>query len=194
MTTFAPHYHRQFKQKVRFDLKPIVHQDLQTHDGTEEDENDHAVEDTLLWYSADDIGHMRLEYNDFALALREQAKLMHSSNNTDNWQQALCRVYQTAARASDVDDLAAVLQQETTAVPADLRGLELSAVAYIQLDTASRRHRLYARVQTCQAAVRDPFVRAEMLRQCSRTLSRPARLMARHVAVLSSLQQQGEQA
>lgn len=202
---FAPTtttYHRQSKQKVRFDWKLIVHQDERRYDDDDDDDMKEEEDGNALWYSANDIARMRQEYQDLALALREQAKLMsqhdtdnNNNNNSTHWQEALRRVYQTAARAAHVDDLAAVLlpQPKTVVVPADLTGLEMASVTYIQLDTVSRKHCLYERVQICQAAVRDPAVRADMLRQCSRTLSRPARLTARYVAVLSSsLQQQQE--
>ena len=188
-------YHRTCTQKVRFDLASTTTYESPCYECSHDDDvNDHDTTDT--WYTSQQIATMRQEHNDCALALREQAKISGSE-----WQDAIKRVYQTASRAADVDDLLQVIEQTTKSStnnnnnnnnnrpPQDLRGLETAAVAYIALDSTARRLTLYQRVKQCQAVVADATVRAEMLRQTSRTFSRPARLLARHVAVLSSLQE-----
>lgn len=181
-------YHRTSTQKVRFDLASTKTYECPSclcH-------NDHDDDTTCTWYTSHQIAAMRQEHTDCALALREQAKISESE-----WQNAIKRVYQAASRAAEVDDLLQVLEQSTklstnennNRPPTYFRGLETAAVAYIALDNTARRLRLYQRVKQCQAIVADATVRAEMLRQTCRTFSRPTRVLARHLAVLSSLQE-----
>lgn len=55
-------------------------------------------------------------------------------------------------------------------------------------DTASRKRQLYAAVARCQAApVPDAWLRAQMLREMCRTVSKPSRLYARHVAHMTAV-------
>lgn len=135
----------------------------------------------MLWYSGADI-------RAFQRAAKESIRPMHPHYHV--WAQTLHRIYHAFLALDDAHKIMTILEDTPSQDifhEAGL-GMERRAVALVAEDAPSRRRQLLAAVHRCQTApVPDPWLRAQMMREMCRTVSKPSRLYARHVAHMTAV-------
>ena len=137
----------------------------------------------VLWYSPADI-------RAFQRSVKEPLLLRHQHAHYHAWTTSLHRVYHAFLALDNAQEIMAILQATASTQVFDIAGLgmERRAVGIVAEDASSRRRQLLAAVQKCQAApVPDPWLRAQMLREMCRSVSKPSRLYARHIAHMTAV-------
>ena len=167
--------HRKRGRRVRFDFRGSY-----CYDNTQPALTAHRIQ--KLWYSKDEIRQFQQDTREWYA----QEPGM-SSAVFGKWSQTLQAVYDAFCTNNDPQEILALLE---TAHVFHLTGLgmERRAVGLVCDDALKRRHQIYAHVLRCQTApIPDPWMRGQMMREMSRTLSKPSRLYARHIAHMTAV-------
>lgn len=135
-----------------------------------------------LWYSPTEIRIFQRHTREWLQDVRTSHPLYAS------WSSTLHRVYHAFCTYDSAKDVLSFLDKAPRVFHPSGLGMERRAVSLVSEDTISRRRQIYAHVKRCQKApIPDPWLRAQMIREMSRTLSKPSRLYARHVAHMSAI-------
>ena len=134
-----------------------------------------------LWYTPEEIRALHRQTKE------QQHDIRISHPHYATWSNSLHSVYHSFCSINNAREVMTILDTVPRAFhPAGL-GMERRAVSLVYEDTASRRRQIYANTARIQSApVPDPWLRAQILREMSRSISKPSRLYARHVALLAA--------
>lgn len=139
----------------------------------------HAQECKALWYTAADLCAFRQAYTDLLVTLRHLD--MEAVRNPEAWAGSLRRAHAAFCTFQAATPLLQALQQ----IPRDVfllsaLGTERAAFQSVVMDTTARRKEMYALI-TVNSAMDE-----RVLAAVCRSLSRPCRLYARHVAEMAA--------
>ena len=134
-----------------------------------------------LWYSSEEIKVLQRQTKD------QQYDIHYFHPHYATWSQSLHSVYHSFCSINNARKIMAILEAAPSAFhPAGL-GMERRAVSLVHEDAASRRRQIYANLARIQSApIPDPWLRAQILGEMCRSVSKPSRLYARHVALMSA--------
>jgi len=134
-----------------------------------------------LWYTSEEI-------RDFQRQTKEQQYDIHYFHpHYATWSNSLHSVYHSFCCINNARKIMVILKAAPPAFHPIGLGMERRAVSLVNEDTASRRRQIYTNVARIQSApVPDPWLRAQILREMCRSVSKPSRLYARHVALMSA--------
>lgn len=135
-----------------------------------------------LWYTSEEIKSFTRQTKEAQQTIR----FFHPHH--DVWSNNLHSVYHSFCSTHNAREIMAVLEATPRHVfhPAGL-GMERRAVPLVREDAASRRRQIYMNMDKIQSArVPDSWLRAQILREMSRSISKPSRLYARHVAIMAA--------
>lgn len=142
-------------------------------------------ETRCLWYNARDYVAFRQERRDEATALRATERL---SNDPNSWAKAHLHVYQVFCAAHRPEDIEFLMPKTPEFnMTTHTVGMEKTAVPSIAKDTAARRAQIYSLVDYWQKfSINSANFRTNMIRESSSDLSRPSRLYASNIALVSA--------
>ena len=138
------------------------------------------------WYTASDLWKFRQDTKAEMLALRAVERL--SAANPDSWAKSLLAVYQVFCAAQTVKDIRTLMPVAPLfTLTTHTIGMERRAIPAISRDASERRQQIVAMVLHWQQAPigNNRSLREEMMREASMIVSRPSRLYAHNVAVIS---------
>jgi hypothetical protein len=137
-----------------------------------------GVDPRKLWYDKEDLAAMKKRTLSLARSVLDtQQTTAHS------FSQSLLRTYDVFAEETSAMEEALFLESPITGTPSNdmTHGLEKWIVLLTANDGAKRRQQLYKKMQTCEKP-------SDLkIRQISETISRPSRLIARHVAQTAAM-------
>ena len=139
-----------------------------------------------MWYSIEENAHFR----SFTVGLVQRITAIENRDAQKKglaWSHSLNRAYAGFCEADSVEAVEkTIMQNSHTPMKASTVGLEKWAIRPMMMDRIKRRRELYDLILKLQEARYDSErQKLHELRTASRSLSRPARLIAHHVAQLS---------
>lgn len=154
-------------RKVRFAVEHnVYHEDVL--DG-EERKN--------LWYGNSEV----IAYKARTTTLVKRV-LSNEKNDREAWAKSLRRAYQGFCTAENVDEVEYIMSQTQTFMRSSTTGLEKWAVKNMVNDRLRRRKLSWSTVSGMQ----ESNASADEIRLACRDLSRPSRLFAHHIAMMST--------
>lgn len=137
------------------------------------------------WYSVNDLHAFKQDTKAEMLALRAAERL--SAADQESWAKSLLAVYQVFCAARSVADIAKLMPQVPVfTVSTYTVGMERRGIPAIARDAAERRAQITQTVLHWQATKLNDKLRTELMREACLTVSRPSRLYAHNVAVISA--------
>ena len=138
-----------------------------------------------LWYSPRELLAFRRDTKDQVLALRAAERL---TSDPESWANSLLQVYQAFCAAGTPKELRQLIPTTPRfSLSTHTVGMEKRAIAAIASDVSARRYQLQALIRHWQMVTTyDDIVRAELMREASMVVSRPCRMYARNIALISA--------
>mmetsp|Transcript_2157 Transcript_2157/g.4228 ORF Transcript_2157/g.4228 Transcript_2157/m.4228 type:complete len:241 (+) Transcript_2157:128-850(+) len=134
-----------------------------------------------LWYSSEEIRALQRQTKE------QQYDIHHFHPHYATWCKSLHSVYHSFCSINNAREIMAILEAAPSAFHPIGLGMERRAVSLVNEDAASRRRQIYCNLARIQSApIPDPWLRAQILREMCRSVSKPSRLYARHVALMSA--------
>jgi hypothetical protein len=136
---------------------------------------------TRLWYTSEQVKDFKQETKDWT----NDDRKVHPLYAT--WSHNLHRIYNSFCTVQNPEDVLAILDATPNVFHPSALGMERRAVPLVNEDIHARRWDIYMHVQRCQEApYLDNFMRAQIIREGSRAISRPSRLYARQIAYMAA--------
>ena len=166
------------RMKRRVHFREDLNVSYANHVQTREDVTDQ-------WYSAPDLVKFRRDARDNIVALRGAERL---SNDPESWAKSLLQVYQVFCAANTPADLETLMPRAPRfTLSTHTIGMEKRAILAIARDSTARREQIHSMILHWQSApLYNDDLRSQMMREASCVVSRPSRLYARNIALISA--------
>ena len=139
--------------------------------------------DTDVYYTADETASFKKECTKLARLLRAEQETC--TDDEDRWTKVLLKAYQGFCEAETADEVMNVFESCKTHLSDAVLGLDSWVIRQIHVDRIERKRQLISKLQSIQnSSSLSDSVKAHKMGKVTKTLSRPSRLYAHHLALL----------